>query len=75
MVHWEMRKKDQEITDEEELRRILQEAHYVTLAMCHEGEPYLVTIRGQVQLIHEGLCGVLRVLQWHATHATRAIHH
>ena len=44
MAHWEMRKKDQEITDGEELRRILREAHYVTIAMCHEGEPYLVTI-------------------------------
>jgi nitroimidazol reductase NimA-like FMN-containing flavoprotein (pyridoxamine 5'-phosphate oxidase superfamily) len=44
MAHWEMRKKDQEITDEVELRTILREAHYVTMAMCSEGEPYLVTI-------------------------------
>jgi nitroimidazol reductase NimA-like FMN-containing flavoprotein (pyridoxamine 5'-phosphate oxidase superfamily) len=44
MTHWDMRKKDQEIDDEEDLRRILREAHYVTMAMCHEGEPYLVTI-------------------------------
>jgi nitroimidazol reductase NimA-like FMN-containing flavoprotein (pyridoxamine 5'-phosphate oxidase superfamily) len=44
MAHWEMRKADQEITDKEEIRAILREAHYVTMAMCHGGEPYLVTI-------------------------------
>jgi nitroimidazol reductase NimA-like FMN-containing flavoprotein (pyridoxamine 5'-phosphate oxidase superfamily) len=44
MGHWEMRKKDQEITDEEEMRAILREAHYVTMAMCMDDEPYLVTI-------------------------------
>ncbi|UCC93944.1 MAG: pyridoxamine 5'-phosphate oxidase family protein [Thermoplasmata archaeon] len=44
MGHWEMRKKDQEITDREELVAILREAHYVTMAMCLDDEPYLVTI-------------------------------
>ncbi|UCC93900.1 MAG: pyridoxamine 5'-phosphate oxidase family protein [Thermoplasmata archaeon] len=44
MGHWEMRKKDQEITDEDELRATLREAHFVTMAMCMEDEPYLVTI-------------------------------
>ena len=44
MTHWEMRKKEQEITDESELRGILREAHFVTMAMCLEDEPYLVTI-------------------------------
>ncbi len=44
MAHWEMRKKDQEITDEGEMRAILREVHYVTMAMCMDDEPYLVTI-------------------------------
>ncbi len=44
MVHWEMRKKEQEITDGDELRANLREAHYVTMAMCMDDEPYLVTI-------------------------------
>ena len=44
MTHREMRKKDQEITDKGEMMAILKEAHYVTLAMCLDDEPYLVTI-------------------------------
>ena len=44
MTHWELRMKEQAIGTEEEMVAILREAHYVTLAMCHEGEPYLVTI-------------------------------
>lgn len=44
MTHWQMRKKDQEITDEEELKGMLREARYVTMAMCSGDEPYLVTI-------------------------------
>jgi nitroimidazol reductase NimA-like FMN-containing flavoprotein (pyridoxamine 5'-phosphate oxidase superfamily) len=44
MASWQLRKKDQEITDEEEMRAILREAHYVTLAMCLDDDPYLVTI-------------------------------
>ncbi|NIP34579.1 MAG: hypothetical protein GWN18_06530 [Thermoplasmata archaeon] len=39
-----MRKKEQEITDDDELRANLREAHYVTMAMCQDDEPYLVTI-------------------------------
>ena len=44
MAHWEMRKKEQEITDGQELRANLREARYVTMAMCMDDEPYLVTI-------------------------------
>jgi nitroimidazol reductase NimA-like FMN-containing flavoprotein (pyridoxamine 5'-phosphate oxidase superfamily) len=44
MAHWKMRKREQEITDEAEMRTILREARYVTLAMCMDDEPYLVTI-------------------------------
>jgi nitroimidazol reductase NimA-like FMN-containing flavoprotein (pyridoxamine 5'-phosphate oxidase superfamily) len=39
-----MRKKDQEITERTELIAILREAHYVTMAMCMDDEPYLVTM-------------------------------
>jgi nitroimidazol reductase NimA-like FMN-containing flavoprotein (pyridoxamine 5'-phosphate oxidase superfamily) len=44
MAHWEMRKKEQAITDDDEMRSILEEVHYVTMAMCLDDEPYLVTI-------------------------------
>ena len=44
MAHWEMRKKEQEIEAREEMESILMEAKYVTVAMCHEGEPYLVAL-------------------------------
>ena len=44
MTHWEMRKKEQAIETEEEMKAILQEAHFVTMAMSLDDEPYLVTI-------------------------------
>jgi nitroimidazol reductase NimA-like FMN-containing flavoprotein (pyridoxamine 5'-phosphate oxidase superfamily) len=44
MTHWELRKKDQEITSDKEMRDILRQAKYVTMAMCLDNEPYLVTV-------------------------------
>lgn len=44
MAHWEMRKKEQEIEDVEEMEAILLETKYITVAMCFEGEPYLVAL-------------------------------
>ena len=39
-----IRRKDKEVTDYSELRKPLLEAKYVTLAMCFNYEPYLVTL-------------------------------
>lgn len=44
MAHWELRKTEQAIETEDEMRSILRESHYVTMAMCLDNEPYLVTI-------------------------------
>jgi nitroimidazol reductase NimA-like FMN-containing flavoprotein (pyridoxamine 5'-phosphate oxidase superfamily) len=39
-----MRRQDREITDPRELREILSLGKYATIALCREGEPYLVTL-------------------------------
>lgn len=45
MVHMrEMRRKEKAIETKAEMERILLETKYVTIAMCKDNEPYLVTI-------------------------------
>lgn len=39
-----MRRKEKEIRDIEELNRILGSTQYITLAMCRQNQPYLVTL-------------------------------
>jgi len=39
-----LRRKEQEIKDTAELKRILASTQYVTVAMCRNDEPYLVTL-------------------------------
>ena len=39
-----MRRKDKEITDKEKMKGILEAAKYVTIAMCMDDSPYLVTL-------------------------------
>ena len=39
-----IRRKDKEITDIDETKSILKKTQYVTLAMCLNNEPYLVTL-------------------------------
>ena len=39
-----IRRKEKEITDAKEMKQILKEAKYVTVAMCLDDEPYLVTL-------------------------------
>jgi nitroimidazol reductase NimA-like FMN-containing flavoprotein (pyridoxamine 5'-phosphate oxidase superfamily) len=39
-----IRRKDKEIVDPNEMKRILKEADYVTLGMCLNDEPYLVAL-------------------------------
>ncbi|MFX1507290.1 MAG: pyridoxamine 5'-phosphate oxidase family protein [Promethearchaeota archaeon] len=40
----DIRRKEKAITDETEMKQILQKAQYVTLAMSKDNQPYLVTL-------------------------------
>jgi len=40
----QLRRKEQEIKDTGELKEILAKTQYVTVAMCRDNEPYLVTL-------------------------------
>jgi nitroimidazol reductase NimA-like FMN-containing flavoprotein (pyridoxamine 5'-phosphate oxidase superfamily) len=40
----ELRRKEKAITNRDEMTKILESAQYVTLAMCADNEPYLVTL-------------------------------
>ena len=44
MSTFHIRRKEREITDIGELRRILKKTSYVTIALCMNNEPYLVSI-------------------------------
>jgi uncharacterized protein len=44
MSSFHVRRTDREITDQQELRAILKTAKYVTIAMCRQNEPYLVSL-------------------------------
>jgi nitroimidazol reductase NimA-like FMN-containing flavoprotein (pyridoxamine 5'-phosphate oxidase superfamily) len=39
-----IRRKDKELTDTTEMKRILKAAKYVTVALCMDNEPYLATL-------------------------------
>ena len=39
-----VRRRDREVTDPEELRRILRSTRYVTVALCMDQNPYLVSL-------------------------------
>lgn len=41
---YHVRRKEYEITDIEEMKKVLAFTKYVTIAMCKDGEPYLVTV-------------------------------
>ena len=43
-MQYHLRRKDKEITDQEQLQKILKTAKYITLAMVKDGEPYLVSL-------------------------------
>jgi hypothetical protein len=44
MARYHMHKADQEITDRAELVALLRGGQYATLALCRQGEPYVVTL-------------------------------
>lgn len=43
-MSFHVRRKDREVTDCEELRQVLKGTKYVTVALCMENEPYLVSL-------------------------------
>jgi hypothetical protein len=43
-MRYHVRRGDKEIRDEETMRKALKSTSYVTLAMCRDGEPYLVSL-------------------------------
>ena len=43
-MSFHVRRKDREITDPDELRQVLKTTSYVTVALCRDNEPYLVSL-------------------------------
>jgi nitroimidazol reductase NimA-like FMN-containing flavoprotein (pyridoxamine 5'-phosphate oxidase superfamily) len=43
-MSFHVRRKDREITDADTLKRILKSAKFVTIALCMDNEPYLVSL-------------------------------
>jgi nitroimidazol reductase NimA-like FMN-containing flavoprotein (pyridoxamine 5'-phosphate oxidase superfamily) len=43
-MSFHVRRKDREITDPQTLRDVLKTTKYVTIALCMDGEPYLVSL-------------------------------
>jgi hypothetical protein len=43
-MSFHVRRKDREITDPNELRQVLKTTTYVTVALCMDNEPYLVSL-------------------------------
>ena len=43
-MYFHVRRKDREITNPEELRQVLKTTQYVTVALCMDNEPYLVSL-------------------------------
>ena len=43
-MKYHLRRKDKEITDQSDVKKILKETKYITLAMAKENEPYLVSL-------------------------------
>ena len=43
-MSFHIRRKDREITDADELKKVLRSTKYVTIALCMDNEPYLVSL-------------------------------
>jgi nitroimidazol reductase NimA-like FMN-containing flavoprotein (pyridoxamine 5'-phosphate oxidase superfamily) len=43
-MSFHVRRKDREITDSAELKKVLKSTKYVTIALCMDNEPYLVSL-------------------------------
>jgi nitroimidazol reductase NimA-like FMN-containing flavoprotein (pyridoxamine 5'-phosphate oxidase superfamily) len=44
MQRYHLRRTDRELTDAGDLTQILRGGRFATIALCHDGEPYLVTL-------------------------------
>jgi len=44
LVKYHMKRKEKEIKDRSEIIHILKQQKFTTISMCHENEPYLVTL-------------------------------
>ncbi len=44
MLKYHMHKSEQELKDSEEIQAIISQGKYVTLSLCREDEPYIVTL-------------------------------
>ena len=43
-MSFHVRRRDREITDSEELKKVLKSTKYITIALCMNNEPYLVSL-------------------------------
>jgi nitroimidazol reductase NimA-like FMN-containing flavoprotein (pyridoxamine 5'-phosphate oxidase superfamily) len=43
-MRYHVRRKDKEIVDREAMKKVLRSTKYITIAMCMDGEPYLVSL-------------------------------
>lgn len=43
-MSFHIRRKDKEITDETQLKKVLKSSKYVTIALCKDNQPYLVSL-------------------------------
>ena len=43
-MSFHVRRKEREITDQDEMRQVLKNTKYVTVALCMNNEPYLVSL-------------------------------
>ena len=55
MARYHLRRIDREINDPAELTSILRRGRYITIAMCQDGEPYLVTLSYGYDEAHRAL--------------------
>jgi nitroimidazol reductase NimA-like FMN-containing flavoprotein (pyridoxamine 5'-phosphate oxidase superfamily) len=53
---YHMNNKDCEITDQEEIKKILRTGKYTTIAMCKDNEPYVVTLSYGYDEANNSLC-------------------
>jgi nitroimidazol reductase NimA-like FMN-containing flavoprotein (pyridoxamine 5'-phosphate oxidase superfamily) len=44
MPRFHVRRQDRELTDPSDLASVLKRGRFATISMCHDGEPYLVTL-------------------------------
>jgi nitroimidazol reductase NimA-like FMN-containing flavoprotein (pyridoxamine 5'-phosphate oxidase superfamily) len=44
MATYHVKRTDRELTDAEALRSVLSRGRFATISMCHDGEPYVVTL-------------------------------